>query len=439
MSSYEAFREAFEKQNLSPLLGMNLLSFEKYLRDKHDIVVCGKQDGERSVRVGGRVVHTFRDDNVSSITGQLVCRLRTLCPEADSLVSAPLVQVVSGRSIDDVLGDFDFSKFEDDFFPALDACGNQELQHAAQQLRTAVAAGDELIDKYNQVEALHKLLVKVRQTDFKVEGSGHLPYNTKEEYDLAVDGEIERSLRWYKKLGHIPQRVIDEYETFFPNRCHVSEDLKEIRVTISECTLIEALGLPETPSWLNTVTLEGLQLEAQQQRVPRPHAPQVVSEDEDEPVPSTSRASGNASGGTSVPRNVGGQEVVGAQAGVDHVVDWIDVDVTKLSPAEKEECWFGFPGAKVYFKGVSPAALKRVVRNVKAGKHRDVEVIYTIATGLKRVINKRDKGKKLNPPTPDQLGKMAGGLVVKRKSIFVIIDDGYWERLGGEEDDSDVD
>lgn len=424
LCSYESFRTAASQNQLSKLLGMNLLSFEKYLALK-GVIISGEPNGRRRVLVNKRTRFEFTDDPASSITGLLVEKLRALYPEANNLVSQPLVQVVTGNNIDDL--HTAARKFE---YPAsvhaeILASGDQQLIEAAERYDTySRATGEELIDKFNLVESWHKLLVLLRTRESEVEDE-MLPFNTEDQYEAAIDGHLDCSLKWYKPRGRIPDRVLEEFETFFEPpeyRMELSDDRKEYKVYKVGTSLGGKLKLSPAPAWVETLSSESL---FDDEDLPEGNTIEEPTEDDNSNrMPSEA---GNSGPNTKV-ETTGPPE--GTIEGVDHVVQWFDQDVSKLRPDQLEICWYGFPGGKKYLDGVSKAAQTRVFRAVKTGKHRDIEVIYEMSRLLKNIVNKTDpEGKPLPPLTPEQLGKLTGGVIVKRKSNFKLYDNGMWERL----------
>lgn len=416
--SFESFRHAVEEQKLCQLLGMNLLSFEKYLRDKNvQIRATGPPDRMgRGLYSGSRRVGEYTDDPLSTNTGLLVKRLRALYPEADLLVSQPLVQVVGGRDVDHLLTVIDLDKLQSDVIDKLSTESAELLNTELNNYTTASAAtGEELINKYNTVEALHQLIVSMRVNAVMVGDEGDLPFTqNKEEYEETLEGRGEdRSLRWYLPRGRIPDRDMDIFETFYEDReVLVSKDKREMRVKGNSKLATEELGLEPAPCWFDTLTKEAL--ESGEVMRPEEENQDPVSEEE-EPTPPAKATSSKAKNPVNQGNGVGAprEPYPGADAGVEHVVKYIDRDVSKMSAKELEVCWYGFTGGKKYLKDASKEAQARVVRAVKAGVHPGDFVIYLIAKGLGRIVSRA-----LPPLTDNQLAQMAGGAVVKRKSLF---------------------
>lgn len=423
LCSYESFRAAASEDQLSKLLGMNLLSFEKYLALK-GVILSGTPNGGRRVLVNKKVRFSFTDDPASSITGLLVEKLRALYPEANGLVSQPLVQVVTGGDIEHMYTNARAFEYPAEVHTAILNGEAGELVTAAQRYHAcASATGEELIDKFNLVESWHKFLVAIRKNDATGQDM-MLEFNSAEDYEKAIEGEIDCSLKFYKKKGYIPERIQDEWRTFYPApeyRVELSGDKREFRTYRVGSSLCGKLKLAPAPAWIENLTSESLfdveGAPAQEEVEPKEDNPRPTG------VPEASAGSGPSAG-------VDNEPPEGVREGVDHVIQWADQDTSKLSPANLEICWCGFSGAKPYLEGVSKAALNRVFKAVSAGKHRDVLVIYEMSRLLKNVVNKHTPtGDPLPPLTPVQLGKMTGGQVVKRKSNFKFYDDGQWERL----------
>jgi len=112
LCSIPYFRRAILTGRLGDLLGMSLLSFEKYLREQQNIVyhydskrindfVVTRNDGGRSA--------PFRitDDRLRSAGGAIVSLYRDEFPEASDLSGVPLFSLGAGGRIADILDNID--------------------------------------------------------------------------------------------------------------------------------------------------------------------------------------------------------------------------------------------------------------------------------------------------------------------------------------------
>lgn len=171
IASFEGFRKAAFGASLSLLLGMPLMTFEKFLREEHAIEFRAGAGRSVTLLSGGGVVRQYEDDKLSSITGQLVFQLRALYPEADPLFSSPLVQTVRGASVDSILRGFDLSDVFDNFVG---------VEGAQEQLRDFDVSAfnnvaEALLDdnpanflKNRAVDMLYQLVVAARTSDPQV-------------------------------------------------------------------------------------------------------------------------------------------------------------------------------------------------------------------------------------------------------------------------------
>jgi len=404
------------------LLAMNLVSFEKYLREQHHLVIREQGDGRRALYRGRTPVGTFEDDKLSSITGLLVRRLQELFPEASGLSSSPLVQVIRGGSVADIVAALDVERVGEYISNATDP--NIRAMAGAYDRALAALKNQEAAGRYLVADLLHKFAVLART---EAEGEAEeLPFCTAAEYEDVMSGVNEdKAPQWPKPKGRIPDRHIEEFLTFFENdekwECIVADDKKSIRVIKKSVRALDIFGLPATPDWVLALTHEQLQVGEgdldREENHPGPAAGVELPagrniERPPPPVPAAGRRVGDE------------PPPEGIQEGIEHVVEWITVDPNKLTPQEKEICWYGFRGArKNYFAKVSEAAITRIFRGIKAGEHRDQYVIYEVTRGLRQLFHRFRP-----PPTDVQYGLMAGGCVVKRKTLFVISDTGIWDK-----------
>lgn len=249
IASFEGFRKAAFGASLSLLLGMPLMTFDKFLREEHAIEFRAGAGRSVTLLSGGGVVRQYEDDELSSITGQLVFRLRALYPEADPLFSSPLVQTVRGASVDSILRGFDLSDVFDNFVG---------VEGAQEQLRDFDVSAfnnvaEALLDdnpanflKNRAVDMLHQLVVAARTSDPQVVVGDQLPFNTDAEFmDVWLGMLPDRSLKMPggKRLS---KAIISHFTEIYPDAA-LSPCGTELRRGGTVFRLFDVLGLSEFP------------------------------------------------------------------------------------------------------------------------------------------------------------------------------------------------
>lgn len=248
LSSFEGFRKAAFHSDIPGLLGMPLVTFEKYLREEHGIEFRSGAGRSVTLLCGGRVVCEYEDDVLSSITGKLVAELRSLYPEADRLSSSPLVQVVRGASIDNILRGFDLSDIIDRFLN-IEGAANKLHDFDGEAFNNIAEAlleeNPAKIHKYRAVEMLHQLAVQARTGDLVANEGAPYPFNNETEFmDVWLGVLPNRSLRHPAKT-RLSRAMVSHFSEICPDAV-LSEDGTEMIRGVSTVRLLDILGLTES-------------------------------------------------------------------------------------------------------------------------------------------------------------------------------------------------
>lgn len=353
----------------------------------------------------GRAVREWEDDDIFSITGAVVGELRSLYPEAHLLEPSPVVQVVRGTSVDNLLAGINHNGLQD--YLELDGAelqlGASDIQHY-NHLSSALADGTITpVEKYLLADLCHKWAVRGRTEDLCLVEGEVLPDCPPEKFlDVWTGLEESFSLKLHsgKKLT---RAMISSYLEMYEDGV-LSEDGTAIRRGGKIHRLATLMGLPPVAEGLLPITREELET-GPQTTGPAPFLGEPSAEVEKPPPEVT-------------------KEVDGVETGIKHVLKYLDVDYNSLPIAEKEIYAYGFPGAKAIIDTLNSKKRKELFRDLPIGTYRDVVVIGTVGAALKKVLRTYDL-------TPDQWAMMAGSRVLMQKGGWDISVSGTWVRRTG--------
>lgn len=421
LCGFDSFRDAAFRGNLQALLGMPFLTFEKYLREQHDIGFQNGAGRSVSLRRGTAVWRAYEDDQLSSVTGALVVALRALHPEANMLESAPVVQLVRGTSVDDVLDNFDLSRLVEEYIllPGAEQQLGADVIRDARDFHAALALDSApKIVKYRAVELLHNLAVRARAEDLSLVEGEQLPVCPADRF-MDVWMGIEDGYSLQHPTGVLSKAMVDHFMELYPDAVP-APDRRTIYRGGVEVKLSEILGLPPATcslqlSFEDTLQTPGGGAQASAQRAPAAARP--------DQAPRAPFLEGGPAAEEGSPE-AAGRQIRGVQAGIDHVVHYIDTDFNSLPLAEREIYAYGFPGGKRYIDGLSPKKRKDLFRHLPVGSYRDVEVITKISSALKLYVRRAEL-------TDEQWALLAGGRLLMQKGGWDIQVDGEWTREMG--------
>nr|AVB77241.1 hypothetical protein [Kwi virus] len=419
LSSVPYFRSAVQDNKVGELLGMNLVSFEKYLRDQHNVFYkhTGRSFGLYYQQHGATIpLRKWDDDRVFSISGAVVHKVRALYPDAATLVSVPMVCMGHGSSVDDMLVDFDGVLFEE-FVTNIGPNSSNYIAASDYDYvinyRTLVMEEGEIpaVMKYRVADILHRLFVQLRVTPIEVKATAQLP---------SVDGdgllEVLTGTRRASVVptgdAKLPEPVLQLLKSLYPDgECRggafyltgpvVLDPFKIIGSEIIDITL-PGLTPPQQSSTSASVSLPPDALA---------QAMGALSLPRSEPRPGVAACDGLGHDGSEF------------LVGVDLVIKYADLDVNGLSSKEREVALYGFPGAKVIFDKIGASGQAKIRHAVGVGTYRDVEAIGLVARVISEKIGRSQR------LTPEQCALMAAGRFVAWKGNWQFGVNGEWERL----------
>lgn len=309
-----------------------------------------------------------------------------------------------GSSPDGILSGFDLSERFDNFVGVQSA--EQQLpefdfgafNHVSEALLEEKPAK---IHRYRMVDLLHQLAVAARVSDPRVVVGDQLPFIAEPEFmDVRLGVIPDRSLRMPggRKLT---RAIVNQFQEIYPDAL-LSPCGTELRRGGSEFRLLDVKKLTKSP--LPPLTKQLLSEAAATAVARRPLYPREEY---------FFRRDGPATGAPLTrPQQLAEEEVegrqnLGVQAGIDHVVRFLDQDVKSLPPAEREIYTYGFPGARAYIERLSPKKKKDLFKHSTVGAYRDVEVITRVSSALKLVVRAE--------LTDEQWALMAGARILNQK------------------------
>lgn len=403
LSSVPYFRQAVVRGKLPDLLGMSLISFEKYLREQHQILY--RYDGssfviERLHGGGAMRIGTYQDDGLFSIGGAVVAKIRELHPDADALNGVPVVSLGRGRSIPDMLDDVDIqsvveyvARLPDDYPIDSDALV------AINDYGAMVEEGEEVeaVLKYKAVDALHKLYVQLRLDDPKVTEERELEPCKKEQFMDVVMGMHKASVV-PPEGGVIPKVLLEALQ-----EAHPTGEIREGGFYMKGEVVLDPF------KYIKSARVE-IELPDLEQQPPVVVAPKIATQ------PSISAQ------GTTQPGTVTAVDP-SFDSAVNLVLRYFDTNINDLEPAEKEIALYGFSGGEAAFKKMSAAAQKSLTKAVGLGDHQPFEVIYKLATTIRSALRNRVKDL-----THEQYALLAAGRIIAWKGNWLIEPEGIWRK-----------
>jgi len=403
LSSVPYFRQAVFRNKLPELLGMSLISFEKYLREQHHIFY--RYDGStfNVERLSGGApvrVAAYEDDCLFSVGGAVVEQIVDLYPDGESLSRVPMVSMGRGFGVDSMLAVVDIQAVCAYIKRLPESYVDDTIVSDIHNYGALVADPDESkmtpVDKYKAVDALHKLYVRFRLTPPDVRDICELPPCSKEEFMEVVMG-VKRASVMAPEGGRIPKTLLDSLKETWPEG--------EVRggsfILTGEAVLDPFKYIGSSAKDIALPDLADI--------------PVVVK-----PV-KTGQTSSVAETTTS-PGCVG---VVPASFGdaVDLVLQYVDTNINDMEPAEKEIALYGYVGGEANFKKMSTAAQKNLTKVLCVGDHESTEVIAKLATAIRSNLRYR------NPVTDAQAALMAAGRIVAWKGNWLIEPSGIWRKI----------
>lgn len=391
LSSVAYFRGFASTGRVGELLGMNLVSFEKYLKEQHHVFY--RRDGrtfglhyqQHGTTERPRPIRTWDDDHFLSISGAVVHKVRALYPDAASLVSSPMVVMGCGANVDDMLAAVNCHLLEQ-YAGALKAAHPSALSDAdyatINNYTSLVSTDDEVppLDRYKVVDAIHRLLVEQRLRPLIVTVEAELPPATQDEIVQVISGDLGRSVVPIEGK-RLPDQVCDALRSLYP-RGNVRDgafylmddiELDPFKIIGSERVDIElpVLGPPQ-------------QVEPQPPLAGAAVDPAALAQAMAAVLPTRAEAvpGGPATEPTNDPTNT--------NAAVDHVIEYCQQDLNKLSAAQREVALFGYRGGAAVYEKIGPAgrtAIKAAVplNDEEKPYYNDYEAIGLVA----RIISQR--------------------------------------------------
>lgn len=391
---------------------MPLVTFEKYMREQHGIEFQPGNGAVTRFRRGGHDWRTFEDDKLSSITGALLLRLRAFFPEADMLVSSPVVQVVRGRGVDDIIGGFDLDDIKERYLgvPGAEEQLGADLISRYDDLADSLVEGTASpVAKYAMADILHQLAVRARSEDlWLTDGVVKPPSEGITQFIEVLSGkDTDHSLKNYIDEP-LADNIIMAFMVNNPEGV-LSSDRTRIDIGARKVRLMDVLGL--TP-------YDGLDISLEDKL---PLIDQEVESDSSRVAKALAELA--LAGPSKAPTQVGAG-VEGVQCGIEFVYKWFDEDVNSLDPGQRVICQYGVPEAQPLIDRMGASKKKRVMEGLPRGEYEARTVIGTISTNLRRILPTAKF-------TSEVWAMIAGSRVVSQKGDWEVSVDGRWTRRKG--------
>lgn len=412
LGSVPYFRTAVTQGKLPELLGMSLLSFEKYLREQHDLFY--RYDGHAFTierLTGGypatAVLGQYPDDYIFSIGGALVAKLRALHPDANALCSAPLVSLGHGVGVDNLLGRLDIPGISSYIGKLPDAYVTDDIAAAIDDYARLVEEGGEVAaaKKYLAVDAIHKLYVKLRLEPIDVTEQQELPPCEPLDFMSVVMGTKRASVH-PPEGGRLPPTLVNCLQ-----EAHPDGEVRDGAFILKGDVVLDpfkyvgstrvAVELPD----LNTIPVVVAPIQPA-----RPVAPPPVPEGRFPPrAPQVDESV----------RDVG----PGFEEAVDHVLNYFGQYINSMQPEEQEVALYGFRGGKATYERMSVTARRGLAHHVPLGRHEPYDILYRIGQAIRAALRNRVE------LSEEQYALMAAGRVIAWKGNYDILPDGRWDKL----------
>lgn len=391
LSSVPYFRTAADKGSLSELLGMSLVSFDKFLREVHSLVLVYHGADIHLRRIdrdggGGVVIYSHSDDSLRTVGGVLSRALRKIYAEANDLVSVPIMSLGSGLSVSSALAAINVEgvgnlvdKLDDTYISTAD---RRTINDHAKLV------GDqpgEASFRYRYLNAVHNVFVALREKGCPIEEEKQLPFATADELMSVITGLLPRSVE-PKEGATLPEEFLACLKKAYP-KGEVVEG-KFILKGLEAYDPFPLIGsvIIDTAFDLDSVA------------------------DVTTPVPTPV-----------VPAAVNQVIAPGVQSEpVLHVLKYHPENINAMSASERELALYGFIGGEKTYHQLSTALKGKLARLVGSGSHQPDFVISTIATAIKRGLGARHI-------TDEHCGLMAAGRVVAWKGNWDVAGD-LWSR-----------
>nr|AVB77237.1 hypothetical protein [Nai virus] len=404
LSSVPYFRQAVFRGTLPGLLGMSLISFEKYLREEHGIIY--RYDGstfsvERVVGGATRRLAAYADDRFFSVGGAVVESLRSLYPDGDAFSSVPLVSLGRGSSVDNMFDHVDLPALCDYITKLPESYVDNTIIDDILKYRTLVEGEDQTqltaVAKYRAVDAIHRLYVILRRRPTIVTELRELPACTDAEFMQVVMG-VKRLSVMPGAGGKIPATLMTALkETWTDGEERNGAFILKGDVALDPFTYIGSSVVDLT--------------------LPDFEAP-LVERATNQPSCSTQPAARAATASSPV-----GLVPDSFDNAIDLVLQYVDTNINDLSPDEKEIALYGFIGGEALFRKMSVAAQKNLTKTLAVGDHDATLVVAKLATAIRQNLKHR------TTVTDEQASLMAGGRIVAWKGNWLIEPSGIWRKI----------
>lgn len=406
LSSVAYFRQSVYQNGLKQLLGMSLISFERYLREAYNIIYgyngstfhIDRLDGGSAIRIA-----EFADDDIFSVGGAVVDKIKGLYPDADAFCSVPLVSLGRGAGVDGLFDRIDLqgicamcADLQSDYIDEHQLADNIT---ALDDYRTLVEAEEEIpvVIKYKAIEALHDLYVTLRLHPIDIKNEQELPACGNDDIMSVIMG-IKKCSVSPPEGGVLPSALLNLLQ-----EVHPEGNVVEGKFVITGDVIIDPFSYVHSKQFdiviPDFVTAEAI----------RPAEP-VAAAGSSRIIPAA--ASGQV-----------GSIGPGYEAALALIYAYVDTDINSLPDGEKELALYGFVGGHAIFKKISANSIRQMARLIPVGSHESYEVISRLATFLRTHLRIRMK------ITEEQCALLAAGRIVAWKGNWEIDATGIWQRI----------
>lgn len=393
LTTFSFFRKALKIGDVSRLLGVSMISFEKILRERNDIhYACSKS--EFSV-VSGNKRGFFPDDPLRSNSRDIVRQIRELFPEYRNFCLSPIIQVGVGANIDDLLTSLDLG------------ISDEYLSKNAEQLKSTHSELSDDIDNYNdattlvtaftkyqKIEALSNICAALRA---RPEQSEPFPFCEKEDLtdilfgikdDCSVPKRFLKTKKFLECLQEAhPTGVLDADGNF---------------ILGGSRGLLELMGFPASIKFDFALLTETV--------------------DDKKKTIKTKTQPTDSDGKIPVDRVTVKPELAswdGVDEAYNHVVKYAPLDINSLTKKEQNIALYGTRNGYEAYKKASDTWKKKLCGLLPPGPQAGTIYIVELATFMR---------KKLRSLTEIEIALLAAGRFVAWKNLFDFGADGVWKK-----------
>lgn len=368
-----------------------MLSFEKVLRERENIIYVKQQNSFRIQNATGGS-RTYTDDSISSISGYLVGKIRAEFNQYSEFSYTPLVGIGTGSDVHNVL-----SNFEHDQLASIISTNRAQFDPLfdddtiANYLHNNTLVDTDDLAPYKVVHLAHRIVVKLRESgplDIASTEVEYEPFATFEEYGAVLFGDKRRSVR--APSAGFGTKQLELLKERFPD----GEIGAEGFMVKKRFDIFEALSLPPTPefAWSDLVKESARK---------NPASSGIV----------TQTASSTVVTGNKVDTKF-------VEAAVQHVVHYADMDITKLTPEQADQAYYGTQQGKAVWLKMSKTGKASLPKEMPTGPMPGHDYIILLTTKMRSMTSLEDEA----------LALLAAGRFVAWKGQWTFEVDGEWRK-----------